>query len=342
MTISHRIGFSFLLPVLTLIAGCGGPKHQNQTAADWSSGDYVAPEDDSSRSDNAARVLDRGPEKTDVTMQVDSLRVPVHAQPSLKARVIGSLDRGDAVTVLEWSRFYNAPSSDLRVENMTDEGVPTWAKVSNARIEGYVSARSLIDPSRFAPANSIAPTGDSLRHGSTGTPQIEGADYEAFELVLERAHHPATNYRQSQLVLDGSDPSGLEKDRIDVFASVTLEEHDAEREMLQRRVENVVRPLGPLNQEMLASDSEGTFIDQAMIRRHLMSQMKQAYLESDGQDPDLELIVSRELGASMLSSGAAVAQSDPRSIIVNAVGSQLAAQSSNPYPSTGYLFVVPG
>ena len=340
MTTNRQIGLFFLLPMLAIIAGCGGTKHQNQTAADWSTGKYVTPEDNASRSDNAARILDRGPEKTDVTMQVESVRVPVHAQPSLKARVIGSLDRGDAVTVLEWSRFYNAPSSDLRVEHSNGEGVPTWAKVSNARIEGYVTARSLVDPSRFAPANSIAPSGNSLRYGSNGTPQIEGADYESFELILERAHHPATTYRQSQLVLDGSDPAGLEQDRIDGFASVSLEEHDAERDMMQRRVENVVRPLGPLDQELLASDSEGAFIDQAMIRKHLMGLSRQAYLESDGQDPDLELIVSRELGASMLSSGAALPQSDPRSIIVNAVGSQLAAQSSIPYPSTGYLFVV--
>ena len=340
MTTTRRIGLLFLSPMLLLIAGCSGTKHQNQTAADWSTGSYVAPKDGVSRSANAARVLDRGPEKTDVTMQVESLRVPVHAQPSLKSRVIGSLDRGDAVTVLEWSRFYNAPSSDLRTEALTEQGVPTWAKVSNARIEGYVSARSLVDPSRFAPANSIAPSGDSLRRGSAGTPQIEGADYESFELVLERAHHPATTYRQSQLVLDGSEPSGLMQDRIDGFASVSLEEHDAERGMLQRRVDNVVRPLGPLDQELLASDSEGAFIDQAMIRKHLVGQTKAAYLESDGQDPDLELIVSRELGASMLSSAAALPQSDPRSIVVNAVGSQLASHSSNPYPGTGYLFVV--
>ena len=180
MTTTRRIGLLFLSPMLLLIAGCSGTKHQNQTAADWSTGSYVAPKDGVSRSANAARVLDRGPEKTDVTMQVESLRVPVHAQPSLKSRVIGSLDRGDAVTVLEWSRFYNAPSSDLRTEALTEQGVPTWAKVSNARIEGYVSARSLVDPSRFAPANSIAPSGDSLRRGSAGTPQIEGADYESF------------------------------------------------------------------------------------------------------------------------------------------------------------------
>ena len=67
------------------------------------------------------------------------------------------------------------------------------------------------------------------------------------------------------------------QDRIDGFASVSLEEHDAERGMLQRRVDNVVRPLGPLDQELLASDSEGAFIDQAMIRKHLVGMCRMCH-----------------------------------------------------------------
>ena len=336
MKTSRQIGTIILLGLLT---GCNGTKHQNQTAKDWSSGTYVSSDRDS-RSENAARVLDRAPEKTDTTMQVRTLRLPVHAHPSITSKVVGNLDRGDAVTVLEWSRFYNAPTTDHEAGTAPGSGIPTWAKVSNARIEGFVSARSLASPSDFAPSNSIAPSDQRLLSGSLGTPPIEGANYSTFEQVVTTAQHPATRYRQSQLVLEGWEASSLERDQIDGFASVSLEEHDPERSMMGQRVENIVQPMGPLDPELLASDSEGSFIDTNMVRKHLIESAIETYLESDGHDPDLHLIVGRELGASVLSSGTVLSQDDPRSIIVNAVGSELAGHSSKPYPATGYVFVV--
>ena len=71
--------------------------------------------------------------------------------------------------------------------------------------------------------------------------------------MVESARHPVTRYRQSLLVLEGWDPSMLERDRIDEFASVSLDEHDPERSMTERRMENIVRPMPPLDQKMLAS-----------------------------------------------------------------------------------------
>ena len=337
MKTSWRIGTIILLG---LLASCNGTKQQNQTAKDWSSGTYVSTDTESSRSENAARVLDRTAEKTDTTMQVKTLRLPVHAQPSITSKVIGNLDRGDAVTVLEWSRFYNAPTSDHDAGTEPGIGIPTWAKVSNARIEGYVSARSLASPSSFAPSNSISPSDQHLLSGSLGTPAIDGANYATFEEVVTTAQHPVTRYRQSQLVLEGLDASSLERDRIDGFASVSLEEHDPERSMMERRVENIVQPMGPLNPELLASDSEGSFIDSSLVRKHLIESALKTYLESDGHDPDLHLIVGRELGASVLSSGTPISEDDPRSIVVNAVGNELAAHSSKPYPDTGYMFIL--
>ncbi|MEE2681688.1 MAG: M48 family metalloprotease [Planctomycetota bacterium] len=337
MKSSLHIGISILLG---LFAGCSGPQHHNQTAKDWSNGNYVSSDEASTRSEHAARVLDRAPEKTDVTMQVRTLRLPVHSLPDLDSKVIGNLDRGDAVTVLEWSRFYNAPSTDHDADTEAGRGVPTWAKVSNARIEGYVSARSLASPSDYAPSNSIAPNAEVLLSGSKGTPAIEGASYSSFEELMGTAPHPVTCYRQSRLVLEGWEPAMLERARIDGFASVSLEEHDGERSMIERRMENIVQPMPPLEPELLAADSEGSFIDPDRIRGYLRARALETYLESDGFDPDLHLIVARELGSSMLATGDRVPADDPRSIIVNAVGSELARHSSKPYPDAGYAFIL--
>ena len=103
----------------------------SETTKHWSSDPYITDVDGPSRSGNAARIIDRAPRPTSVTMQVSSLRLPVHADPDVQSPVVGTLDQGDAVTVLEWSRFYRIPGTSLMNEHGDDEFAPTWAYVEN-------------------------------------------------------------------------------------------------------------------------------------------------------------------------------------------------------------------
>ncbi|MEC8559725.1 MAG: M48 family metalloprotease [Planctomycetota bacterium] len=318
-----------------LLGACSGTTPRNPVATDWSSGSYVTAVDAGTRSDRAAKVLDRAPRQTETTMLVRTMRLPVHAAPDIDSRVLATLDRGDAVTVVEWSRFYDMPGRTPGTGPAGGRGIPSWARVTNQRIRGFVAARSLVSPSDFAPSNSLAPDPRTMVEGSPGAPRTEGADYAAFETLLAAADHPATRYRQSRAVLEGTDPSLVEQDRIDLFGSVTLEEHDPGRDLLARRVVNVVQPLDFSGQtpERAVQDPEG--FSQEVVRRAM-----EAYLESDGPDPDLDLVIGRELGAEMLALGPVLEEGDPRVIMVNAVGMQLAEHSSMPYPIAGFLFVV--
>ena len=318
-----------------LLGACSGTAPRNPVATDWGSGSYVSAVDAGTRSDRAAKVLDRAPQQTEATMLVRTMRLPVHAAPDIDSRVLATLDRGDAVTVVEWSRFYDMPGRTPGTGPAGGRGTPSWARVTNQRIKGFVAARSLVSPSDFAPSNSVAPDPRTMVEGSPGAPRTIGADYSAFETLLAGANHPATRYRQSRAVLEGADPSLVEEDRIDLFGSVSLEEHDPGRDLLERRVVNVVQPLdcSGLAPERAVQEPEefsGEVLQRAM----------EAYLESDGPDPDLDLVIGRELGAEMLALGPVLGERDPRVIMVNAVGMQLAEHSSMPYPIAGYLFVV--
>ena len=321
--------------VSLLLGACSGTPPRNPVATDWGSGSYVSAVDAGTRSDRAAKVLDRTPRQTETTMLVRTMRLPVHAAPDIDSRVLATLDRGDAVTVVEWSRFYDMPGRALGTGPAGGRGIPSWARVANQRIEGFVAARSLVSPSDFAPANSVAPDTRTMVGGSPGAPRTEGADYAAFEALLAGADHPATRYRQSKMVLEGADPSLVERDRIDLFGSVTLEEHDPGRSLLERRVVNVVQPL-----DCSGLDPEGAVRDPEGFSEEVVRRAMEAYLESDGPDPDLDLVIGRELGAEMLALGPALGERDPRVIMVNAVGMQLAGRSSMPYPTAGWLFVV--
>ncbi|MEC7351800.1 MAG: SH3 domain-containing protein, partial [Planctomycetota bacterium] len=250
-----------------LLGACSGTTPRNPVATDWSSGSYVTAVDAGTRSDRAAKVLDRAPRQTETTMLVRTMRLPVHAAPDIDSRVLATLDRGDAVTVVEWSRFYDMPGRTPGTGPAGGRGIPSWARVTNQRIRGFVAARSLVSPSDFAPSNSLAPDPRTMVEGSPGAPRTEGADYAAFETLLAGADHPATRYRQSRAVLEGTDPSLVEQDRIDLFGSVTLEEHDPGRDLLARRVVNVVQPLDFSGQtpERAVQDPEG--FSQEVVRR---------------------------------------------------------------------------
>ena len=231
---------------MTVLAGCSSSsKTVSDTTKYWSSDVYVTDVDGPSRSGNAARIIDRAPLPTNVTMQISSLRLPVHADPDVQSPVVGTLDQGDAVTVLEWSRFYRIPGTSLMNEHGDDEFAPTWARVENSNVSGYVGARSLVDPEILMTTDEAAAraradqSGEDAGKGFTkgskkkrvaakglaGAPQLDGADYEAIEALLAGADHPATGYRQSDMVILDTDPYGMNEDVLEL-ASVDLEDHD--------------------------------------------------------------------------------------------------------------------
>ena len=106
--------FILFLGVLILFSGCASSKKTVEQASQyWSTDIYVSGSDNFSRAENLARIIEREPGEVNVVMQVGVFKLPVHEKPSVDSKVLGTLSIYDAVSVVEWSRFYRVPSTSL-------------------------------------------------------------------------------------------------------------------------------------------------------------------------------------------------------------------------------------
>ncbi len=324
-------------------AGCASSRATvDSTRDDWANDSYVSP--DTAPSEHSARVLDMAPETADETMQVASLRLPVHASPSVGSDILAWLDQGSAVHVREWSRFVREPETASMSEAGQRQFVPTWALVDcGDGMRGYVGARSLITPELFssmdldASMELIDPEGDTggqgfsekrrrsatAVKGAAGSFSREGSDYEAADRVIESAiaRGGATGFA-------GTGLEALDPDR----ARAIGEKRAADDKARKERGSTTSSVIGAVGGMFGGGDEAKLAAAVAEVAGELLAESEPTPLD--------ELVLARECMAAVLGSAPVVPSTDPRSVRLRTMGNEIAASSSLPYPLLGYQFIL--
>ena len=282
-----------------------------------------------------------------------------------------------------------------------DDFAPTWAKIKNSKIEGYVGARSLINPKTLiqsdpekakkrsdemagkgsgfsgkVAAPKIAAGGFSGKvaapkiaaGGASGTPKLEGANYEAADQLFPLANYPSVRYRQANLVLNRDiDSKLISEDDVTNFVYLSEDEPttatsigDISWNELVSTGMSAITEIDPTLIDNIFADIENEKADLTEKKVKIggkslkmpgsdnpkvkmaaaVTKIVGELLASTTPTPADELYLAYEAWAHILAVGSALPMDNPKSIMVNAIGHQLAAHSTLPYPMMGYLFIV--
>ncbi len=356
-----------LFSALTLIASVGFigcASSSNTTAATkkaWSTDDYVPAEGDSGTQANASRIL-QSPEKVcDRVMLVGSKQVFVHKNPTATSPVVGALVFNDAVRVVAEGQFCRKTiTSDM--DEFADKGemTPTWVKITSKSVSGWVPARSLFDAEKLALSSvSVADMREASDSSGKGFTRKVKSNLGAMKGAAGTPVQKGANYDEADRIIIAVQPLPYSTLSVDPFAQSTS----------TNTSENLGQPLSTLDPTLAAKASAATLsevdpptIAKTMDKAKGMMDMVGIKVDKQTEDnakmaaavlnlvmqmteessltPVEEAILGRECLAACIGDDKVLPNTDPVSAYVNWVGTKIAANSSLPYPSIGYTFLV--
>jgi len=347
-----------LVGATAVLFGCGTSAKvaSDKTVESWSTDVYVQGDDQRQLEQRAARVLDMPTVKVDRTMQVGSRIVVVHEQPRVSSRSCGTLNAGDALKVTEEGFYVRIPITGAMREYVGVSGgplTPTWVKVRCGDVEGWIPARSLVNPVEYATSSDSLPAAKAagakgftqkvkrdvtMMKGMAGTPTVSGSDYVAADAALEQLQQPL-------VFSDTNEPSSPpERCTIGNALGAPLATVDPAE---QARVADAVA--AATKQPSFASDSDGGLMSMIPMDEDKKNLVKVGKIvaslvaEYTAEYPVTaaeERVLGRECLAQMLAGGQRVPATDPVAAYVSWLGAKIAANSSAQYPSVGLDFIV--
>ena len=363
---------------LVMLAGCA-PNSMDvvrETQRSWDTDLYVPPTDPSGVRKNAARILAKAESPQQRVMTVGSRSAVVFDQPSVRAKPLGQLRAGDAVRVtLEASYVRIAPQGKptLTAANMSEyvgtdasgaqqEVSPSWVKVDAGSVQGWVAARSLVNPietatslgnmlvAQEAAAEGVDGKGFSEKvklkstamKGGLGDVAVKDANFDAADALLSRCEAPpdlhVSRYppfspmpRLQQLPAVGQPLSSVDPKLADEVNQATLNasmggQLAAGADAVSQG-SDLMGQLGFGGAESTKTAAEAVKVAAQVLAEHPLT-------------AEEERMISRLCLAQAVGSTPYLPPEHPISAYVNWVGGWVAAQSSLPYPASGLDFVV--
>ena len=357
------VTFVVALMSFTGIVGCASAeKTTADTKKAWSTDQYVPAEGATGTQANSARILNSPDKVCDRVMQVGSMSACVHKDANVSSPIVGTLVAGDAVRVVAEGQFCRKTGTSSMDEfDSSSDTTPTWVKITSGKVSGWVPARSLFDPEKLAVSSmSVADMRDAsgsagkgfsekakinytVMKGAAGTPVLKDANYPAADKIIATCSTPLPY-------------ATLSKDAFTATPTVTS-------------AVNLGTPLSTLDPALAAKASAATAkaVQPPIISAQLeqtagMMSMIGVKVDKDTQDkaklaaavadlllemtkespltPVEERILGYECLAHCIGKDTVLPPTNPISIYVNWMGTKIAANSSMPYPSIGYTFVV--
>ncbi|MSQ90746.1 MAG: hypothetical protein EXS01_05045 [Phycisphaerales bacterium] len=353
------VGFCTALP------GCAsGAKSSAESVAAtkeaWATDRFVEPTNSTGTRANAARVLDQPDNQTSCVMQVGSQTACVHKKPNVDSPVVGTLTLNDAVRVVAASQFYRKTvTSNMDEFSATGDITPSWVKIVFSGGEGWVPARCLFDPMKLATnsasvsdARAAVKSGEAGKgfsgkvkrnakamKGAMGTPVLKDANYAAADAIIAGSTTPrvyavsSSNPSTKAAVAPTAARVGADLAALDSAMQARVAEA-ALQAANPPKLEAAVGNLGSLFGALGVDDGGMTKMVAAVAS--LVSELSKEGVLT----PEEERILGRECLAVCIADNKVLAKGDPIAQYIDWVGTRIAANSTMPYPSMGYQFVV--
>ena len=357
------VTFVVALMSFTGIVGCASAeKTTADTKKAWSTDQYVPAEGATGTQANSARILNSPDKVCDRVMQVGSMSACVHKDANVSSPIVGTLVAGDAVRVVAEGQFCRKTGTSSMDEfDSSSDTTPTWVKITSGKVSGWVPARSLFDPEKLAVSSmSVADMRDASGSAGKGFSEKAKINYTVMKgaagtPVLKDANYPAAD----KIIVTCSTPLPYATLSKDAFTATPA----------MKSAVNLGTPLSTLDPALAAKASAATA--KAVQPPTISAQLEQAAgmmsmigvkVDKDTQDkaklaaavldlfqemtkespltPVEERILGYECLAHCIGKDTVLPPTNPISIYVNWMGTKIAANSSMPYPSIGYTFVV--
>ncbi|MDI9404301.1 MAG: M48 family metallopeptidase [Limnohabitans sp.] len=359
-------GAAAVLALLPMV-GCGGSgqKRQTKVAAEVVSSavNHRSASTFNKQSELAlVGVLDQpAVDVAPVALQVGSVNAFVHASADARSKVLGQLKRGDAVRKTRESDFIVPPITS-KMDDLDGKANPktlaTWSYVECANgVKGWIPTRALVLPEFFATSSEERLRELKMnRAGMSSKGMVEKRKAKLFvgkgfgseqdlaepnpakakEIVTAAANTPArfdllaTDYFVAPKAV-ATPAVGMKLVEVDAAAAARADKARAEMADLEAGkagpgVGDALSLLGVQDDNAIAAAKVGEVI------AILMKPRSPTPVEESGLG---ELAVSVVIGKTPV-----LPDNSPISAYVQNVGLRVASRCSNPYPATGYRFVV--
>lgn len=348
------------------------------TTRAWDSDNYIPPTDPRGVRKNAARVLAMPETPQQRVMTVGSKSAVVFSEPSVRAKPVGVLKAGDAVRVTMAADFVRiAPEGkpDFTAGAMSEyvadsKGkssqvvTPSWVAVDTGSVKGWVPARSLTDPvstatassnmilAREAEADGSGAKGFSSRmkvrstamKGGMGDVQVKDANFLRADELLARCTVPPD--------LNVSDrPAFTAVPRLESVPHVGRPLYEVDPALQIAVSEESMRAAagGAVGEAAKKVGQAAGFLSDIGIGGDTASNIQQGAKAIEAVAPLLsehpltaeeERMISRQCLAQTVGNTPVLDTDHPVSAYVNWVGAWVVAQSTLPYPASGFEVVV--
>ena len=332
------------------LTGCASAAANSPNAAAkkaWSNDQYVSPEGDAGTQANAARILNSPDKVCDRVMQVGSACAQVHENPTVNSPVIGTLAANDAVRVVAEGRFYRKTSTS-KMDEFAQSGAttPTWVKIKIGNVSGWVPARSLIDPITLARSlcESSVPAGETpFKKSRNSDRTLKGANYVAADKIIATCSTPLP---YATLSTDAFTATPAVTSAVNLGTPLSTLDPALAAQASRATTQEMNPPTNSAKAEEAAGmmSMMGVKVDKdTQDKAKLAAAVADLFLEMTKESPLTpveERILGYECLAHCIGTDTVLPPTNPISIYVNWMGTKIAANSSMPYPSIGYTFVV--
>lgn len=349
----------------TGLVGCASSA--NTTAATkkaWSTDQYVSAEGADGTQANAARILAGADKPCDRVMQVGSSFACVHKDPAADSAVVGTLPFESAVRVVAEGQFIRKPgTSDMNEfaqgDTTPSDTTPTWVKVEAGDVSGWLPARCLFDPMAMGTPSmssdeikAAAGAGGkgfsekmkytpSAMKGAAGTPVMKDANYPAADKVIASCAAPLPfAARASEAFEPSCDATNVKyvgNSLCAVSPEMGRKVNDAA--ILAEKAPTLAEKVDQLGGLLGAVGVSKEQAEQAKMIATVADLILEMTKESP-LTPNEERLLGYECLATCLGNDKVLESNHELSNYVRWIGAKLAANSSMPYPSIGYAFVV--
>ena len=358
--------FALVLAVLSVpwaLQGCSSTAKSSAasvaaTKSAWSTDQFVAADSDAGVRLNAARILTTPDGTANQVMQIASSCVLLHEGPSATTAVIGILHDGDAVRVTAATRYFRKSATGAMSEFSEGETAPSWVQVKSGDVVGWVPARSLFDPMVMATSSgaisqerAAATAGQSGKgfsekvkrkatamKGAAGTPELKGANYPAADAIILACETPL-----AYTATPGATFSPIARSAAIVDVGQPLSAVDPE--LATRAAAACVAAAAPPSADAGGSAVGGLLAglggdsDDAKMATTVANLIVELTKKSP-LTPAEERVLGRECLALCIGETTVLPATSPIGAYVRSMGARIAANSTSPYPSIGFAFVV--
>ena len=357
------VTFVVALMSFTGIVGCASAeKTTADTKKAWSTDQYVPAEGATGTQANSARILNSPDKVCDRVMQVGSMSACVHKDANVSSPIVGTLVAGDAVRVVAEGQFCRKTGTSSMDEfDSSSDTTPTWVKITSGKVSGWVPARSLFDPEKLAVSSmSVADMRDAsgsagkgfsekaksnftVMKGAAGTPVLKDANYPAADKIIATCSTPLP---YATLSTDAFTATPAVTSAVNLGTPLSTLDPALAAKASAATSKEVQPPIISAQLEQAAGMMSmiGVTVDKdTQDKAKLAAAVADLLLEMTKESPLTpveERILGYECLAHCIGKDTVLPPTNPISIYVNWMGTKIAANSSMPYPSIGYTFVV--